>query len=68
MQHRNGIGLHWAKTVLNHGYESDNKNPMITKAKVWNQKAQVFEEIEIQLGLTKSREKSIRWNGSKVVK
>lgn len=47
MQSRNGIGIAWAKTVLSRGYQSDNKNPNKTKAKIWNSKAAVFEEIEL---------------------
>lgn len=46
MQRSDGIGKDWANKVLKHGYQSDNKEPNKTKAKIWNQKAAVFEEIE----------------------
>lgn len=47
MQRRDGIGKYWANKVLKHGYQSYNKEPNKTKAKIWNQKAEVFEEIEL---------------------
>ena len=47
MQSNAGIGIKWAKQILAGGYQKDNQNPNKTKAKIWNQKAAVFEEIEL---------------------
>lgn len=68
MQSNRGISKEWANSVLQNGYQSDNKEPNKTKAKIWNQKAAVFETIEFDLGLTKAKVGTVRWNGRKVKK
>lgn len=52
MQSKNGIGKEWANEILKRGYVADNKEPNKTKAKIWNQKAAVFETIELTTGNT----------------
>lgn len=57
MKHNDGIGIKWAKKTLAYGYQADNKNPNVTTAKVWNQKAAVFEVVEL------SSEKTFKFKG-----
>jgi hypothetical protein len=64
MQRQSGIGKKWAEDILKRGYQADNKNPNVTKAKIWNQKAAVFEEIE--LSSDNSFKFKGRWRGDMI--
>jgi len=64
MQSNRGIGIKWAKQILAGGYQKDNQNPNKTKAKIWNQKAAVFEEIELSSCNTKKYKQN--WRGDMI--
>ncbi len=50
MQSRDAIGKDWANKVLSQGYQSDNKNPSVTTARVWDKKTNKFKTITIKPG------------------
>lgn len=50
MKHEAPIGKNWAKNILANGYESDNKDPFATYAKVWSRTAGIWESKKLELG------------------
>lgn len=47
MQRKSGISADWARTVLKDGYQSDNKTPNRTKAKVLDKTTRKMVQIEL---------------------
>lgn len=50
MKRSDGIGKDWANKILAQGYEGDKKDPMTTKAKVWDKEKKEMVEVIITLG------------------
>jgi len=50
MQDNRSVGKDWAKDILANGYQTDNKNPSVTTARIWNKKTKKFKTITIKPG------------------
>jgi len=60
MSDQRSIGKDWAKQILAQGYQADNRDPMTTKAKVWDKNKKKMVEITIEIGPDENAKRGYR--------